>query len=105
MATTRTAPNGFMNTRSAVLGLSRAALLGVRWASGAPLTAMEHGAPETPEEEAGLVMLFILSAVLVLAGGAFAGLTIAYVPESYLPLCAVSAISEPPMTPFADSNV
>lgn len=95
MATTRTAPNGFMNTRSAVLGLARAAVLGARWASGAPLAAMEHLEPETPEEEAGLVMLFILSAVLVLAGGAFAGLTIAYVPRSLSHPSIASAISEP----------
>ena len=82
MATTRTAPNGFMNSRSAVLGISRAAFLGLRWASAAPMAAMQHGGGggEEPEAEGpGLVMLYILSIVLVLAGGAFAGLTIAYV--------------------------
>lgn len=101
MATTRTAPNGFMNTRSAVLGLARAAFLGARWAKGAPLEAMEHLTPETPEEEAGLVMLYILSAVLVLAGGAFAGLTIAYVPDFLISFRVAGAISEL----FADGNV
>jgi metal transporter CNNM len=80
MATTRMAPNGFMNTRSAVLGISRAAFLGLQWASAAPMAATQHGgAGEEPEAEGpGLVMLYILSMVLVLAGGAFAGLTIAF---------------------------
>ncbi|SPO04989.1 related to MAM3 Protein required for normal mitochondrial morphology [Cephalotrichum gorgonifer] len=80
MAMTRTAPNGFMNTRSAVLGLFRAAFLGLRYVTGAPLAeAMGHGGgSDEPEAEGGdLVMLYILSMVLVLAGGAFAGLTIA----------------------------
>lgn len=79
MATTRTAPNGFMSTRSAAVGLVRAAFLGLRYASGAPLTALGgHGGGEEPEAEGpGLVALWILSMGLVLAGGAFAGLTIA----------------------------
>lgn len=71
-----------MNTRSAVLGVCRAAFLGVRWASAAPM-ALEHGGGPGPEDEASLVMLYVLSMVLVLAGGAFAGLTIAYVPHSH----------------------
>lgn len=79
MATTRTAPNGFMNTRSAVLGIARAAFLGLRWASAAPMAALGHGGGggEPEAEGPGLVMYGVLSMILVLAGGIFAGLTIA----------------------------
>ena len=83
MSTTRARPpvlNAFLSARSAVIGLCRVAFLGLRHVTAAPLTALGHGGVHEPEADGpGLVFLYILSAILVVAGGAFAGLTIAYV--------------------------
>ena len=95
MATTRSSPNGLMNSRSAVLGLCRAAFIGARWASAAPMVALEHGVEEPELEGPGLVMLYILAMVLVFSGGAFAGLTIAYVVDSYPSLFCFAPSSDP----------
>lgn len=84
MSTTRGRPaslNAFLNARSAVIGLCRVAFLGLQHAAAAPLTTLGHGGGiDEPEAEGpGLYVLYALSAILVVAGGAFAGLTIAYV--------------------------
>jgi len=48
--------------------------------SAAPVSVFQHYDDDVPEEQgASLWVLYVASAVLVLLGGAFAGLTIAYV--------------------------
>lgn len=54
--------------------------MGISAVTAAPvhLGILEHGGSEEPEEEgASLAVLYVVSVVLVLVGGAFAGLTIA----------------------------
>lgn len=53
--------------------------MGISTVTAAPihLGILEHGGSEEPEEGASLAVLYVVSAVLVLVGGAFAGLTIA----------------------------
>ncbi|KAK3342501.1 hypothetical protein B0H65DRAFT_468442 [Neurospora tetraspora] len=71
--------NGLLAARSLTVGLARALFMGISSVTAAPipLGILEHGRSEEPEEGAGLWVLYVVSAVLVLVGGAFAGLTIA----------------------------
>lgn len=74
--------NGLLAARSLTVGLARALFMGISTVTAAPihLGLLEHAASEEPEEGgASLWVLYLVSAVLVLVGGAFAGLTIAYV--------------------------
>jgi len=71
--------NGLHATRTAVLGISRMLLMTIS-ASAAPIIALEHNDGDDPDASATpLWILYVASIVLVLLGGAFAGLTIAYV--------------------------
>ncbi|KAK0709795.1 hypothetical protein B0T26DRAFT_754948 [Lasiosphaeria miniovina] len=75
---TSTYPSGLFAARSAVVGLARVLFMGVSTAYAAPLTTFEHYHDDEPEEVgASLWVLYVASLVLVLLGGAFAGLTIA----------------------------
>ena len=88
----RTAFNGFGSARTIVLGLARIlfSALPIATVSAAPINALDalnkrHGLwslahndsddPDSPGTS--MLVLYIASAALVLAGGAFAGLTIA----------------------------
>ncbi|KAF6819359.1 DUF21 and cbs domain-containing protein [Colletotrichum sojae] len=68
---------GFGIVRTAVLGLAKALTLGVSSVAAAPLHARTHPDKEPEVEGDDLWVLYVASIVLVLAGGAFAGLTIA----------------------------
>ncbi|KAK3902682.1 hypothetical protein C8A05DRAFT_15292 [Staphylotrichum tortipilum] len=71
-----TQPNGFLAVRSAAVGLARVLSMTLSTAYAAPLGLRSHG--EEPElEGTSAWVLYVASAVLVLSGGAFAGLTIA----------------------------
>ena len=71
-----TQPNGFLAVRSAAVGLARVLSLTLSTAYAAPLGIRGHG--DEPEfEGSSLWVLYVASVVLVLSGGAFAGLTIA----------------------------
>ena len=77
-ATAPTRHNGFLTARSAIVGLSRLLFMGVSTAVAAPLNVSDHLHDDVPEAEgASLWVLYVASLVLVLSGGAFAGLTIA----------------------------
>lgn len=70
------ASSRFTSVRPAVLGVRRLLGMGISAAAAAPLAARESGREDgqTP-----IWVLAVASMVLVLLGGAFAGLTIAYV--------------------------
>ncbi|KAL2259907.1 hypothetical protein VTK26DRAFT_6252 [Humicola hyalothermophila] len=70
--------NGFITVRSIVVGLARAVTMAMGTVSAAPLGPLGHTG-EAPEqaEGASLWVLYVVSFVLVISGGAFAGLTIA----------------------------
>ena len=72
-------PNGFSAVRSAAVGLARVLSMTLSTAYAAPLGIQGHkGGGDEPDAEGGdLWVLYVASAVLVLLGGAFAGLTIA----------------------------
>ncbi|KAK0641072.1 hypothetical protein B0T16DRAFT_393413 [Cercophora newfieldiana] len=73
-----TRPNGLLTARSLVVGLSRVLFMGISTAVAAPLHVLEHLHDDEPEAEgASLWVLYVASLILVLSGGAFAGLTIA----------------------------
>lgn len=76
---------GFGAVRTGVLGIARALSLGISSVVAAPLVATDHH--DNLPEETGTArgVLFAVSMVLVLLGGAFAGLTIAYVDFAHLP--------------------
>ncbi|TDZ59772.1 Protein MAM3 [Colletotrichum trifolii] len=63
--------------RTAALGLAKALTLGVSSVAAAPLQTRNHPDREPEVEGDDIWILYIASLVLVLAGGAFAGLTIA----------------------------
>jgi len=69
--------NGFLTARSLVVGLSRVLFMGVSTAVAAPLhvSGLHDDVPEA--EGSSLWVLYVASLILVLSGGAFAGLTIA----------------------------
>jgi metal transporter CNNM len=71
-------PNGFLAVRSAAVGLARILSLTLSTASAAPLGIQRHNDGDDPDAEgASLWVLYAASVILVLSGGAFAGLTIA----------------------------
>ncbi|KAH6617055.1 hypothetical protein F5144DRAFT_381724 [Chaetomium tenue] len=74
-----TQPNGFSAVRSVAVGLARVFSMTLSTAYAAPLGIQGHGGGgDEPEAEgASLWVLYVASLVLVLSGGAFAGLTIA----------------------------
>jgi metal transporter CNNM len=72
----RGASGGFANVRPAVLGLGRVLGLCLTAVSAAPLSSREHHDEHT---DTPVWVLAVASMTLVLLGGAFAGLTIAYV--------------------------
>ena len=70
--------NGFLAARSLVVGLSRALFMGISTTYAAPLNLLGHFSDDEPEADgASLWVLYVASLILVLSGGAFAGLTIA----------------------------
>ncbi|KAK4172694.1 putative transporter [Triangularia setosa] len=73
-------PNSLFALRSGFVGLARILSLTISTAYAAPIASLGHGGGGNDEPEAGgasLSMLYLASAILVLSGGAFAGLTIA----------------------------
>ena len=74
---TNRASGSFASVRPAVIGLGRVLGMGISAVAAAPLSTQDHGDGDmkgTP-----IWVLAVASMVLVLLGGAFAGLTIAYV--------------------------
>lgn len=86
----------FRTVRPAVLGLGRVLTLGYSTVAAAPLSIRSHN--EEPEEAEGsaLWVLYIVSMVLVLAGGAFAGLTIALMGQDSIYLQVIAQDREEP---------
>ncbi|KAK0617087.1 hypothetical protein B0T14DRAFT_568632 [Immersiella caudata] len=73
-----TRPNGLLAARSIVVGLSRVLFMGISSVVAAPLHISGNLHDDEPEAEgASLWVLYVASLILVLSGGAFAGLTIA----------------------------
>ncbi|KAK0704150.1 hypothetical protein B0T21DRAFT_320922 [Apiosordaria backusii] len=92
-------PNSLFALRSGFVGLARILSLTLSTAYAAPIASLGHGGGGNDEPEAGgasLGMLYLASAILVLSGGAFAGLTIALMGQDsiYLQVMAGDA-SEP----------
>ena len=75
------ASNGVLRARPFALGISKILFMSLSSVvSAAPISLFQHYDDDVPEEQgASLWVLYVASAVLVLLGGAFAGLTIAYV--------------------------
>lgn len=73
--------NGYTSTRPAVLGLAKIVVLGLgqlSMTSAAPVKMLLHIIEEDPPPEEPSLWLYLTTAlILVLLGGAFAGLTIA----------------------------
>lgn len=89
--------NGLLRARTAILGLSRVIFLSVGLAFAAPLRryhALEDGPEEV--EDGALWVLYVASIVLVLSGGAFAGLTIALMGQDEIYLQVISLDAEEP---------
>lgn len=84
----RTSYNGYTASRPAVFGLAKIFCLGLSQlslAGAAPLKTLLHAYEDDDEpdaEDASLWLYLVIAMVLVLLGGAFAGLTIAYVKSS-----------------------
>ena len=78
---TPSSSNGVLRARPFALGISKILFMSLSSVvSAAPITLFKHYDDDVPEEEgASLWVLYVASLVLVLLGGAFAGLTIAYV--------------------------
>jgi len=73
-----TRSNGLLAARYLVVGLARVLFMGISSVYAAPLQLTGHLDDDVPEAEgASLWVLYVASVVLVLSGGAFAGLTIA----------------------------
>ncbi|XXG95406.1 hypothetical protein Hte_001668 [Hypoxylon texense] len=95
--------DGILRVRTAVLGLSRALFLSLGLAFASPIQTVlpydvHHDNPDhAPEAEGGaLWVLYVVSMVLVLLGGAFAGLTIALMGQDEIYLQVISLDSEEP---------
>jgi metal transporter CNNM len=79
----RTNYNGYIASRPAVIGLAKVLFLGlcqIPYAAGVPLSQLEHillKKEPAEVEDVSLWLYLAIAAVLVLLGGAFAGLTIA----------------------------
>ncbi|KAI1388002.1 DUF21-domain-containing protein [Hypoxylon trugodes] len=89
--------DGILRVRTAVLGLSRAIFLSLGAAFAAPtgVYTTRDNAPEEAEGSA-LWVLYVVSIVLVLLGGAFAGLTIALMGQDEIYLQVISLDIEEP---------
>ncbi|KAI2468187.1 DUF21-domain-containing protein [Annulohypoxylon bovei var. microspora] len=89
---------GILRARSAVLGLSRAVFLSLGLVSAAPTQYYSRTLDNAPEEAEGgaLWVLYVVSMVLVLLGGAFAGLTIALMGQDEIYLQVISLDLEEP---------
>lgn len=95
--------DGILRVRTAVLGLFRVLFLSLGLAIASPLHPVHpydvhHENPDdAPEAEGGaLWVLYVVSMVLVLLGGAFAGLTIALMGQDEIYLQVISLDSEEP---------
>lgn len=73
---------GLATLRPAILGLGRAMTLGLSAVAGAPLSSLSKSQEEEPVDNTPVWFLYVTSMALVLLGGAFAGLTIAWVASS-----------------------
>lgn len=89
-------PNGYLSSRPAILGLSKVLFLGVCQVgsvAAAPFAEIfkdhEHHHDTPDADDASLWLYLVFAAVLVLLGGAFAGLTIAWVPSKLSLYCAI----------------
>jgi metal transporter CNNM len=82
-ATGRQSSHGYTSTRSAVIGLAKILVLGLGQLSminATPIKKLFHITEEEPSPDEPSLWIYLSTAVvLVLLGGAFAGLTIAYV--------------------------
>ncbi|KAI1079865.1 DUF21-domain-containing protein [Whalleya microplaca] len=80
-----------LRARTAVLGLSRALFLSLGFAVAAPIHTFDGQGDEPETEEGGaLWVLYVASMILVLLGGAFAGLTIALMGQDEIYLQVIS---------------
>lgn len=83
--------------RTAVLGLAKAMFLGIAAAAPTPILTPRDHHDNVPEVEGGaLWVYFLVSMILVLAGGAFAGLTIALMGQDEIYLQVLSTDPEEP---------
>lgn len=91
---------GILRARTIVLSLSRALFLSVGLTSAIPTSyhALDNVLDNAPEktEEGALWVLYIASMILVLSGGAFAGLTIALMGQDEIYLQVISLDAEEP---------
>ncbi|KAI0847339.1 DUF21-domain-containing protein [Daldinia vernicosa] len=91
---------GILRARTIVLSLFRALFLSVGLTSAIPTSyhALENTLENTPEraEDGALWVLYVVSIVLVLLGGAFAGLTIALMGQDEIYLQVISSDPEEP---------
>ncbi|RYP25344.1 hypothetical protein DL767_008439 [Monosporascus sp. MG133] len=83
-------------TRTAVLALSRALVMLFGIAAAAPVRSRDHHDNLPEADGAALWVLYLASAVLVLSGGAFAGLTIALMGQDEIYLQVISLDPEEP---------
>ncbi|KAJ1324920.1 metal transporter CNNM [Microdochium nivale] len=96
MAVSTSTANVF-RIRTAVLGLAKAMFFGFAAAAPTSIVTPRDHHDNVPEVEGGpLWILFIISMVLVLAGGAFAGLTIALMGQDEIYLQVLSTDPEEP---------
>ncbi|CAJ2504783.1 Uu.00g121770.m01.CDS01 [Anthostomella pinea] len=86
--------NNIPRIRTAVLGLAKATFLGL--AAAAPIKTRGHHDNEPEAEGGALWILYVVSMVLVLMGGAFAGLTIALMGQDEIYLQVISLDHEEP---------
>ncbi|KAK0668497.1 putative transporter [Cercophora samala] len=92
-------PNSLSALRSGFVGLARILSLTLSTAYAAPIASLGHGGGGNDEPEAGgasLGMLYLASAILVLSGGAFAGLTIALMGQDSIYLQVMAGDSAEP---------
>ena len=86
-ASGRQSSNGYSSTRPAILGLAKILILGLgqlSMTSAAPIKRLLHVTEEEPSRDEPSLWIYLSTAlILVLLGGAFAGLTIAYVLPCY----------------------
>lgn len=90
--------NGIGAVRPAVLGLARLLGVSISAVAAAPLAAtFEHGDGDDPDDlGTPLWVLYVASAILVLLGGAFAGLTIALMGQDSIYLQVISSDKDEP---------
>ena len=71
--------SSLLAARSLTLGIFRCFFMSLSTVSAAPLSVLQHASHKihNPEEDPSLWVLYVVSLLLVLLGGAFAGLTIA----------------------------